>query len=87
MRFNDFQERKRNAGNIKQLNICGINQSIHVVFPTLFKPLLLTPVCWLLTHPWARNLTLHSAPDSAPLSQASSSARLVGLERPDNKQV
>ena len=41
----------------------------------------------LLTHPRAWALTLHPAPGSAPLIQASSSARLGDLETPDNKQL
>ena len=41
----------------------------------------------LLTHPRAWALTLHPAPGSAPLIQASSLARLGDLETPDNKQL
>lgn len=65
----------------------GINQIFHMLFPALFRPLLLSPVHWPLTHPWARALTLHPTPGSAPLTRASSSARLGGLETPDNKQL
>ncbi len=56
-------------------------------FQPSFGFFLLSPVYWPLTHPWARALTLHPTPGSAPLTRASSSARLGGLETLDNKQL
>lgn len=75
------------VGNVNKVSICRVNQIFHVVFPTLFRPLLLSPVCWPLTHLWTRALTLQPTPDSAPLTRANSSAHLGGLDTPDNKQL
>lgn len=57
-------------GNVNKQNICGINQNFHVAFSVPIRPLLLSPVYWPLTHPWARAPTLHPTPGSAPLTWA-----------------
>lgn len=57
----------------------GSNSIFHVVFPNPFWALLFSPVYWPVTHPWASVLTLHPPSGPAPLTQASSSARLRPL--------